>query len=918
MRLSKIVIRRFKSIDEIEITIPKKDPSRPGSADFVSIVGPNNAGKSSTLEAICLACPFVKTSTATEDQFPNRNIKNGPIEVELEFNELNGFDIQQQAIGSYVHNGIFRIRKSWDNDRDKAKYAAFAPSFIFHGLTDLPRITSKEGWLKNISDQWRERWRQLTEEYETTHGTFLKFNKESVEKLKRYAEQTGSPVAERKDAGWTEWTANPGGISANIDTVLPQVIFVPAIRETKEEVDASKAKSAVHQIVKAMFEEELNGNPTIVRFKETAKQVEALFRDAGKHRVVADVEERISSKIQELINLEAYLSFTAPDVSAGLAENTRFFLRDGDLTTKPENQGHGAQRAVILSLLQLLAEQLRQKQRTDGGFRRPILLLIEEPEIYLHPEMCRRMRDALLRLAQSEKAQVICATHSPVFLDLADRHDGILMLRREGRQIKWKQRTDDIFGHEHDADRRDHLRMVLNFNSFVNETFFTDQVCLVEGDTEIAALDAVAVKLSREKRVDWITYLSARRRLALINCRGKATIPAFQHVLNSFEIGYRVVHDKDPGTNMESMNAQIIEHLGGDEARRRIHDPCFEKQFFGHGSDKDKPWAATKSILDMSTISDDLLNFFLFTIGKTMEQLQAVGSTVDLRREHGASSDAHGESGLGGIPLLRKNHRSQLARSSLADLKLEPCSVGQAISIAAGPNRILDLEDNGHRAADPDGPPVVIAKIRGDSMADTLCNGDTVVLRPLQRVELKRADDDSSMVDVESFRGYIKNNGVYVLAIDNDIDDGAYTIKRVYVDMLGGGGWLCRIVADNRETDWGDHGQRVIRRTNRVHFAAELVSLIEDIPANALESAQGLASDTGFTLPERHVELDPTPQNTDVAVPEITSVFPNTSRSQRRKPPRRRGSRVQTGVLPLPFEASGSTKGNAPPDEGSE
>src|SRR5689334_7766071 len=57
MRLSKIIIRRFKSLDEVSITIPHTEPSRAGSADFVSIVGENNVGKSSILEAIALACP---------------------------------------------------------------------------------------------------------------------------------------------------------------------------------------------------------------------------------------------------------------------------------------------------------------------------------------------------------------------------------------------------------------------------------------------------------------------------------------------------------------------------------------------------------------------------------------------------------------------------------------------------------------------------------------------------------------------------------------------------------------------------------------------------------------------------------------------------------------------------------------------
>ena len=82
MRLSRVIIRRFKSIDELEIQIPEKDDSRQGSADFVSIVGENNVGKSTIMEAIRMACPG--TPKPTLDHFPSLQLARGPIEVEFE------------------------------------------------------------------------------------------------------------------------------------------------------------------------------------------------------------------------------------------------------------------------------------------------------------------------------------------------------------------------------------------------------------------------------------------------------------------------------------------------------------------------------------------------------------------------------------------------------------------------------------------------------------------------------------------------------------------------------------------------------------------------------------------------------------------------------------------------------------------
>ncbi|NVJ10798.1 AAA family ATPase [Myxococcus sp. AM001] len=68
MRLAQVTIRNFKSIKDISLKIPRRSSSRNGSADFVSIVGENNAGKSSILNAILFA--LSGNSKATLEDFP--------------------------------------------------------------------------------------------------------------------------------------------------------------------------------------------------------------------------------------------------------------------------------------------------------------------------------------------------------------------------------------------------------------------------------------------------------------------------------------------------------------------------------------------------------------------------------------------------------------------------------------------------------------------------------------------------------------------------------------------------------------------------------------------------------------------------------------------------------------------------------
>ena len=163
--------------------------------------------------------------------------------------------------------------------------------------------------------------------------------------------------------------------------------------------------------------------------------------------------------------------------------------------------------------------------------------------------------------------------------------------------------------------------MLLDFDASVNEVFFAREVCLVEGDCERAALEALAKMLQQSDNIDPVKYLLARRELALVNCRGKWTIRAFQRVLNGFNIRYRVVHDKD-AEGEGGANAAILDLLRGAEHGRLVHNPNFEQQLFGEVWATDKPWKAVKRIEGMMPPTDGLKTFFEFVLGKAITDLR--------------------------------------------------------------------------------------------------------------------------------------------------------------------------------------------------------------------------------------------------------------------------------------------------------
>lgn len=96
------------------------------------------------------------------------------------------------------------------------------------------------------------------------------------------------------------------------------------------------------------------------------------------------------------------------DASVNISKGTQYTTTIIDTTTGIMNDilncGTGYQSMVILSIL----ETYVQISQSNTQY----ILLIEEPEVYLHPKLQKRMIDTLLKI--SEKNQVIFTSHSPI------------------------------------------------------------------------------------------------------------------------------------------------------------------------------------------------------------------------------------------------------------------------------------------------------------------------------------------------------------------------------------------------------------------------------------------------------------------------------------------------------------------------
>ena len=190
-----------------------------------------------------------------------------------------------------------------------------------------------------------------------------------------------------------------------------------------------------------------------------------------------------------------------------------------------------------------------------------LLLLIEEPELYLRPQ-AQRYLYRLLRDFSLAGNQVIYSTHSPAFLNVT-RMDELVFVERLPRGTRALQ-PEPVSADED-------FRVMTEFDAARSELFLARAAVLVEGLTEKLVLPFVFSALG---------YDVDREAISIVECGGKPNIPLFARICRATGIPFVVVHDSDRKASgrlapaEQALNALIADTAG--EERVIVLDPDFE------------------------------------------------------------------------------------------------------------------------------------------------------------------------------------------------------------------------------------------------------------------------------------------------------------------------------------------------------
>jgi predicted ATP-dependent endonuclease of OLD family len=269
---------------------------------------------------------------------------------------------------------------------------------------------------------------------------------------------------------------------------------------------------------------------------------------------------------------------------------------DGSTETAVDRQGHGFQRTLLISALQLLAQS--GAASADGT----ICLAIEEPELFQHPIQAQAFAKILRSLAEdaAKRIQVTYATHSPYFVEARHFSQVRRLTRSSGEKpaVKVDSATVEevksrLAGTIDEAIVDRQLDgVILNRLSVA---LFANRVLLVEGDTEGAILYGIGDRES-------FGSLESRG-LSIVACGGKGGIPLAHAIVSSLGIPTHVLFDGDAG--FESRFTAARRDAADIEAARARHS-AENKRLLAYLGEGESEFPSEMVGTNASTLSDQL------------------------------------------------------------------------------------------------------------------------------------------------------------------------------------------------------------------------------------------------------------------------------------------------------------------------
>lgn len=460
------------------------------NSNTIFLLGQNNVGKSSFLKAYEF---FYKNSSAVVEDIYRMNPEN-IIEFELVL-QLDEFDFRKDSI-SNKKEGL----KKWLNAKNHLKIRRVLK----------PKPGAKISFEKTENYTW---------DYEKNDWEAKNYGGIGLDTVF----QAALPKPILIKAMPTEAEGE-----AIINEILSQK--AKAKLEDKERQELKEAQAKIQELQNKLY------NPVSVQtYKD---EVNKYFQLLFPHTKIELTEKDKAKWTENSIGKSFAIHF----------EHNSQGEKDVTIPTNHDRIGHGAVRSAIFSLL-LMKDVAEEFERVDN--RKDYIVLFEEPELFLHPKLMKQLRTLIYTVSETDTPyQVLCASHSPQMIDITKEKSSLVRMIKHNDGTRLFQINDEFLKDSKEIRTKEELKQemneVLRFNPFICESFYADEVVLIEGPTEEIILRGYFNEVPTDKDI------------FVVNCGTVNNIPFFQKIFSRFNIKYHVICDSDLAIINEIDNYGLI------------------------------------------------------------------------------------------------------------------------------------------------------------------------------------------------------------------------------------------------------------------------------------------------------------------------------------------------------------------------
>lgn len=536
MKIESVRIENFRSF---------KDETIP-FGDYNCFVGRNGSGKSTVLHSLNVFFRQHKDSKTdlgnlSEDDFHHKDTSN-PIRITVSFRDLSSD--AESDLSDYVRQGKLVVSSiaSFDKATERAEVKQYGSRLGFEEFREYFEADKKGAKVADL----KEIFSKLRKKYPDIQAATTKANLALA--LREYeAARPGECTLMLSEDQFYGATKGSNRLAPHI-----QWVFVSASKDLPEEAEESRT-SALGQLLTRTVRSKINFSDKISELR-TRTQIDYQIMLDAEQEALDELSLSLESKLRAWAHPQAsarVLWKQDPDKSVRVEEPWAYIqIGERGFAGELARFGHGLQRSYLLTLLQELAV-------LDTGSEPTLVMGIEEPEIYQHPPQARHLAAVLQELASSG-SQVLCCSHSPLFIP-GDNFEAIRLIRDKGdpnasicSKVQYKELANEISdaGGKMLTESGMLAKLQPILNPTINEMFFCSNLILVEGLEDLAYLSTYIVLCDRI--VDF-----RKCGCHIVPVGGKSELPKPIAIANQLGIPVYVVCDGDTDKTKEQ---EIILH----------------------------------------------------------------------------------------------------------------------------------------------------------------------------------------------------------------------------------------------------------------------------------------------------------------------------------------------------------------------